>query len=447
MRGKSTLILFVLAAAFGGYLYFVESKKPVADENAKKKVFSYDTAKVEQVEIKLASGETTTVKKTDGNWAIVKPISAPADQNNVTDVATNLATLEEDRVVEENATDLKTYGLTEPRMDVTFNVAGEKEPKRILFGDKTPTGVGVYAKIPSSNRVFIVGTSADTTFNRTTFDLRDKTALKFQQDAVTSLELVSKAQTIRLEKSGDEWKMVKPVQAPADFVSVQGVLGQLSAAQMQTLKDKPEDLKDLKQYGLDNPEVKAIVGTGKETLTFELGKAVDATSYWGRDASKPAVFSVANGLAEELRKKPFDLRRKEIFEFRPFNTTRFEITRGKETRAFERIKAKEPNGNDTWKQVVPSDKTVDASNFEGALLEFSNLRADAAIDKVDSAMGFNAPAATITVKFDEGKKEERVVIGQRGPDVYATRPDQPGVLKLEIGKYEAAIKKLDSTIQ
>jgi hypothetical protein len=153
---------------------------------------------------------------------------------------------------------------------------------------------------------------------------------------------------------------------------------------------------------------------------------------------------VSNGLAEELRKKPFDLRRKEIFAFRPFNTLRFEITRGKETRAFERVKAKEPNGNDTWKQVSPAEKTVDASNFEGALLEFSNLRADAAIDKIDPAMGLNAPAATITVKFDDGKKEERVAIGQRGPDVYAQRPDQPGALKVEMGKYEAAIKKLDS---
>jgi hypothetical protein len=444
MRGRSTLILFVLAAAFVGYLYFVESKKTIEDPAAKKKVFSYDTTKIDQVEIKNASGDLTTLKKDASGWSIAKPITAPADQNNVNDIVTNLATLEEDRVVDENAADLKPYGLTEPRMDVAFNVTGEKDQKRILFGDKSPTGVGVYAKLPAGNRVFLVGTSADTTFNRSTFDLRDKTALKFQQENVDSLELVSKAQTIRVQKSGDEWTLVKPIQAPADYVSVQGVLGQLMAAQMSTLKDKPEDLKDLKQYGLDKPEVTAVIGMGQQKITFELGKAVDAATFWGRDPAKPAVFTVANGLAEELRKKPFDLRRKEIFAFRPFNTARFEITRGKETRVFERVKAKEPNGNDTWKQVAPSEKAVDASNFEGALLEFSNLRAEAAIDKIDPAMGLNAPAATITVKFDDGKKEERVAIGQRGQDVYAQRPDQPGALKVEMGKYEAALKKLDS---
>ena len=444
MRGRSTLILLVVAVAFGAYIYFVESKKPVVDENAKKKVFSYDTGKIDQVEIKVSGGDTTALKKETGGWTIVKPVAAPADQNAINDIVTNLATLEEDRVVEENAADLKSYGLAEPRIDVTFNVSGEKAPKQILFGDKSPTGVGVYAKLPTDKRVFLVGTSVDTTFTRSTFDLRDKTALKFQQDKVDSLELVSKNQTIRLEKSGEEWKMVKPIQAPADYVSVQGVLGQLQAAQMTTLKDKPEDVKDLKQYGLDKPEVTAVIGTGGQKVTFELGKAGDAGSFWGREPSRPAVFTVANGLAEELRKKPFDLRRKEIFDFRPFNTSRFEITRGKDTRAFERVKAKEPNGSDTWKQVVPAERTVDASNFEGALLEFSNLRADAAIDKIDPAMGLSAPAATITVKFDDGKKEERVTIGQHGSDVYANRRDQPGALKVETGKYEAAIKKLDS---
>ena len=47
-------------------------------------------------------------------------------------------------------------------------------------------------------------------------------------------------------------------------------------------------------------------------------------------------------------------RRKEVFDFRPFNTTRFEITRGKDTRAFERVKGTGENAVDTWKQVAPS---------------------------------------------------------------------------------------------
>ena len=89
-------------------------------------------------------------------------------------------------------------------------------------------------------------------------------------------------------------------------------------------------------------------------------------------------------------------------------------------------------------------KPVDSSNFEGALLEFSNLRADAAFDKAGPATGLANPAAIITVKFDDGKKEERVTIGRTGDNVFAARPDQPGALKLDTTIFDATIQKLDS---
>jgi hypothetical protein len=443
-RGRSTLILFVVALAFGGYLYFVESKREIPDENAKKKVFTSDAARINELEIKSTSGEVTALKKgANDTWSIVKPIEAPADRNGVSDVVTNLANMEEEREVDPNAADLKPYGLAEPRIDVTFRVEGEKEPRRVLFGDKTPGGTGLYAKLPSGNRVFLVGTTLDTTLNKSTFDFRDKAALAFDQSKVDSLELASATETIRLEKTGEDWKLVKPMQAPADFVSINGIIGQLQSAQMTALKDRPEDLKDLKQYGLDKPQVVATLGMGSATAKFELGGEAEAGTVWARDPSKTAVFSVNNGVAGELKKRVEDLRRKEVFEFRPYNTTRFEITRGSTVRTFERVKGTGENPVDTWKQVAPADKAVDSSNFEGALLDFSNLRAESFVDRAGPATGHDKPSATIVVKFDDGKKEERVTFGTAGTAVFATRADQPGALRLEAGKYEAAIKKLD----
>ena len=387
---------------------------------------------------------TALRKGANDTWTIVQPVEASADRNTVSDVVTNLSKLEEQRVVDENAADLKAYGLAEPRVDVTFQVEGDKEPKRILLGEKTPANTAVYAKLPSSNRVFLVDTAVEAAVDKPTFDFRDKNALTFDQTKVTSLELASAAETIRLEKSGEEWKLVKPVQAPADFVSVNGVLGQLQSTQMTALKDRPEDLKDLKQYGLDKPAVVATIGMGATPVKFELGKEADAGSVWARDPSKAAVFSINNGVAMELKKKVTDFRRKELFDFRPFNTTRFEITRGKDTRVFERVKGTGENAVDTWKQTAPATKTVDSSNFEGVLLDFSNLRAESFVPAAGAATGHNNPAAVVVVKFEDGKKEERVVFGTAGSSVFATRADQPGALKVETSKYEDAIKKLDA---
>ena len=38
-----------------------------------------------------------------------------------------------------------------------------------------------------------------------------------------------------------------------------------------------------------------------------------------------------------------------------------------------------------------------------------------------SGTGLDKPALTITVKFDDSKKEEKVTFGQSGQDVYAAR--------------------------
>jgi hypothetical protein len=443
-RFRSTLVLLVLALGLGAYLYFIDAKKPVTEENAKQKVFSADSSKIDQLEVKSATGEVTTLKKEASGWTITKPIQAPADQNNVSDVASSVASLEQDRVVDENPSDLKTYGLASPRIEVSFHVTGDKEPKRILVGDKNATGVGLYAKVPNEKRVFLIGNPLETSFNRSTFDLRDKTALKFDATKVDSVELASKDQTVRVVKTGEEWKLVKPIEAPADYTSVEGLLGQLQSAQMMSLKDKPEDVADLKPYGLDKPEVTATIGTGGSNVVVQLGGKADTVTLWARDPSKAAVFSIGNGLAEELRKKPSDFRRKEVFEFRPFNATRFEITRGKDTRVFERVKGTGANAADTWKQTAPAVKTVDSSNFEGALLEFSNLRAESFIDKPGPTTGLNNPIAIVSVKYDDGKKQEQVKFGGSGPDMFAFRPDQPGAIKLELGKFDATLKKLDS---
>jgi hypothetical protein len=443
-RGRSTLILLVLALAVGGYLYFVESKRPVPDENAKQKVFTTDAAKINQLEIKSATGETDLRKDANDTWTIVKPVAAPADRNSVSDIVNNLANLEEEREVDANAADLKTYGLAEPRLDVTFHAEGEKEPRRILIGDKTPAGTGVYAKLAAGNRVFLVGTSLDASLGKSTFDLRDKTVLSFDESKVSAIELASNAQTIRLEKTGEDWKIVKPLQAPADFVAVNALVGQLQSARMTALEDSPDALKDLKQYGLDKPQAVATIAAGGSPVTLELGKDAETGSVWARDPSKPLVFSINTAVGDELKKKVEDFRRKEVFEFRPYNTTRFEIVRGGTTRAFERVKGTGENAVDTWKQVVTSEKNVDSSNFEGALLDFSNLRAESFVDRAGASTGHDKPDAVVVVKFEDGKKEERVTFGKAPGAVFAVRAVQPGALKLESGKYEDAIKKLDS---
>jgi hypothetical protein len=57
--------------------------------------------------------------------------------------------------------------------------------------------------------------------------------------------------------------------------------------------------------------------------------------------------------------------------------------------------------------------------------------------------GLDMPILTVTAKYDEGKKEERVTFGKTGSDVYASRPGEPGAAKINPTEYDEIIKKLD----
>src|SRR5262245_17625117 len=108
MRGWSTLALVVVLAGLVGYIYFVESKQDVGGSTAKDKpVGSLQADDVEEVQIKSAEGETTRVQKSDGKWQVVEPVKTDADTSELTTIASSIATFEINRVVDENATDLK----------------------------------------------------------------------------------------------------------------------------------------------------------------------------------------------------------------------------------------------------------------------------------------------------------------------------------------------------
>src|SRR5580765_7721512 len=100
--GKSLLVLLVVALGLGAYIYFVESKRDPADADKKAKVFTVESAKIEELEIRSASGETTKLKKTGDKWSMVAPVTAPVDEQAVGSVVDAISLLEVDKVLDEN---------------------------------------------------------------------------------------------------------------------------------------------------------------------------------------------------------------------------------------------------------------------------------------------------------------------------------------------------------
>lgn len=442
MRGfRSTLILLVVFLGLLGYIYFVESKRPPdTGSEAKPKAFSVTADKIEELRVKAASGETATLKKTSGAWQLVEPVAVPADESEVSSITSNLSSLEVQRVVEENPSDLKDYGLTSPRVEVAFKASGDKDFKRLLIGDKTATGSDLYARLGDEKRVVLVSGFLDGTFNRTPFDLREKNVLKFEREKVDKVTIAARDQAVELVKSGSDWKVARPVEARGDYGTIEGLITRIQSAQMKSIV--APQATDLKPYGLSPAETTLTLSAGSSSASIAFGKRENGSAY-ARDLSRPMVFTVEESLSSDLAKGVGEYRRKDVFEFRAFNANRVEITRGGGTVAFEKVKGTGKDANETWRRVAPAPPAdVDQSNVETLLTRLANLRAQSFADP-GAKTGLDTPMATVTVHFDENKKEERLTFGRAGSDVYAARADEPGAAKLDAKEYDDAMKALD----
>jgi hypothetical protein len=442
MRGlRSTIALVVVLAGLGAYIYFVTWKTPEGDTSKKTdKVFTGVQAdKIEELRITSAGGDATTVKKDNGTWQVLQPVAAKADESEVSGITSALATTDIVRVIDENPSNLNDYGLSNPRIEVDFKLAGDKDYRKLFIGEKSPTGADLFAKRNDEKKVFLIPAFQETTFNKDTFALRDKVVLKFDRDKVDGVEIDAAGKSLVMAKDGAEWKIRKPLETRADYGSVEGLIGRVQTVQMKSIAADQANPADLKKYGLEKPEATVNINAGSARATLLIGgKATDTTVY-ARDASKPAVVTVESALMDDLKKGADDYRRKDLFEFRAYNATRVELKRGADTVVFERVKGQGENAQDKWRRVSPNPADVDRDKVDAMLAKLANMRATSFTD----GKGALAPALEVHVKFDDGKKEERVTLVKDGADVLALRPGEPGAAKTDAADLTEALKSLD----
>ena len=267
--------------------------------------------------------------------------------------------------------------------------------------------------------------------------------LAFERDKVDRLEIKAGTSAVALAREGSEWTLKTPVQAAADYGTVEGLVGRLQSAQMKAIT--APDAADLKPYGLDKPDATVTVGLGSSRATLVLGAKTDAGTVYAKDESRPMVFTVESSLLDDLKKPADQLRRKDVFAFRAFNANAVEITRGGATLAFEKVKGGGAEAAEKWRQTRPAARDVDGTAMDTFLTRLSNLRAQSFVaTDGKTKTGLQAPAMTVSVKFDDGRKEEKVTFGREGADVFAGIAGQPGAAKIDAAEFDDAVKALDA---
>jgi hypothetical protein len=446
MRGlRSTIALFGVLIGLGAYIYFVASRTPESGTETQERVFAaLDGDTIDELTVKSESGDTTSVKKDTGVWQMTAPLAVKANATDIGSITTNLSTLEITRVVDENPADLKEYGLDAPRVEIEFKASGDKDygdSRRLIIGGQSPTGGQVFAMRDADKRVIMVPAYTEAIFNRSTFDLRDKTLVEIDRQAIDRITTAGSGSTLELVRDGSEWSLTRPLTAVADPSAADTLLGLVQGATIKSIAAEEATPADLKQYGFDRPQATLTLQAGDTATSLVFGGNANETDVFVREGSKPLVATADRSLLESVQKPADEYRRKNVFGLNRFSTDRLEFTRDGQTVVLEQVKSQDLT-SDRWRRVSPNAGEPDAMNVDDLLTKLEGLRATSFLDST-ARTGLDKPSLTVHATFENGTREDRVSFARSGENVYAAIAGQPGAAQVPAADFDEAISALD----
>jgi hypothetical protein len=415
MKSKGLLAASFLLLVLCGVIWWSNKKAATADktpaENSTVKLLNIPEDQFQDIEIQKRGGETIRLQRNDSKWQIAAPRPLPADPDAVSGMLSTLSSLSSDRTIEEKATSLDQYGLTQPA--IALNITEKnKNTAKLLIGDDTPAGTAVYAAVAGDPRIFALSSYKKSSFDKSPNELRDKRLLPFDSDKVSSIELTAKDQTVGFGRSKEEWRIVKPKPFRADRSQVEELLRTLRDAKMDLSGDE-EDKKASAAFGSGTPFATARVTDVSGTQELQVRKS--KVDYYAKSTAVGGIYKISSGTGPGLDKTLDDFRNKKLFDFGFADPDKIELHVGSKGYFLMR------SGNDWW-----SNGTKMEPGTVSALVD--KIRDLSAIKFAET--GFSTPVMDLNVTSDGGKRVEMVMLSKNGDKYLAKRENEPALYEL-----------------
>jgi len=418
MKSTGLLIAAAVLAALTGTLYWSDHHK-AADATATPidtapKVLALKDADFSKIEIKKKGTEEVALAKSDaGKWQITAPAPLAADQDAISSIVSALSSLNSERVVEDKASDLKPYGLTEPALEVDI-VTKDGKSQKLLVGDDTPAGNAVFAATSGDPRVFTIASYTKTSIDKTPSDLRDKRLLTADFDKISQVELNAKKQSIEFGRNKDAWQILKPRPLRADNFTVEDLVRRLKDAKMDLSSTPTDEKKAASTFASATLVATAKVTDAAGTQELQIRKSKE--DYYAKSSVVGGIYKVPNDLGSGLDKSLDDFRNKKLFDFGFDEPNKLEMHDG--AKAYFLTKG----GPDWWS----NGKKMDASSVQMLIDKVRDLSASKFVDS-----GFTTPVIDLTVSSNDGKRTEKVLISKSGDNYIAKRENEPSLYQLD----------------
>jgi hypothetical protein len=417
MKLRGLIIAGIVLAGLCGTLYWSNHHKPAdtteASADVSPKILAVKTADISKFDLKKNGTEQVGGERNStGQWHISSPTSLAADQSAVSSLLGTFSSLNAERLVEDKAGNLAPYGLDAPKLEVDLT---EKENKthKLLLGDDTPAGNGIYAKLDGDPRVFTLPKYDQTSIDKSANDLRDKRLLTVNSDKISQIDLVSRKQEIGFGRDKGEWQIVKPKPLRTDSTQVDDLVRALTDARME-LDAADDPKKNASAFAAATPVTSAKVTAESGTQELQIRKSKD--DYYARSSAVDGIYKVPATLGQAVGKNPEDFRNKKLFDLGSDDPNKIELHDASKTYSLTR------SGQDWWSG---SAKKMDAGTVQDLI---DNIRDLAASKFVDS--GFTTEIIDLTVASNDGKRVEKVAISKAGDNYIAKRENESALYQL-----------------
>ena len=236
---------------------------------------------------------------------------------------------------------------------------------------------------------------------------------------ITKLVLKYPGEQIELERTGDKWKIVKPIQVDADSAAVTTLTHEVADAQIKSTVD--EHPTDLSNFGLTKPAVTVIAGTKDKTLPgVEVGRTTPiGYSVYIKTTDKPAVMLTAGGFGPGTKRTVSDLRDHTLMSFKVDDVSKLAVKQDDGAP----VEIEKDQGK--WKIVKPGKYDADPERVRVLLSSLSNSRIDEfTVDNPDKVTkyGLDKPQLTVSVFTGPGQSRQSLEFGGKeageGKDAY-----------------------------
>jgi hypothetical protein len=443
---RTTGILLLVLAALGAFVWFYEIQGETArkeKETAAKRLFpGFEPTAVEWVELTTSDGRRARLERRDGQWRLVQPLDAQADEFAADAIAAALAQLGSEAVYEQPQP-LEVYGLDNEEHDVRFRAAGAEHVLRI--GKRTPVGGHSYAWVGGQSKVYAVPGYAVNALVKAVDELREKRVLRFDVGTAQRVKLAWDGGHVVLAKGEKDWRIEEPIQFPADQTTLDELLNDLAFLRASGFVDEPTAGQ---KKALEKPELEVEVETkpakegeagGHHVLAIGAREAGEGSDRLAR-ADGSTLFRIPSARVQDF---PRDV---EAYRFRELS--RFPVEEAKKLEmvlqdASGPLTITAVHGDEGWSSTP---EKVAPEKLATMVDELSRLRAkkilkDAADGAESKVIGLDPPHARFTVSGEKGQlaqvdlgavRDEGIIArSSAGPIVYQLLPSVADYLPVD----------------